>query len=60
MTFKVELNSLVHDDRDRVIEDTLSKDNGIQLRIHLVLIENSENRHWIRGRQGRSKDQAFE
>ena len=51
--------SLVHDDTDRVVQQTLAQDNGVQLWVHLVLIENGEDGHWVRGRKRRAKRQTL-
>jgi hypothetical protein len=46
---EVYMYSLVHDDRYCVVEDTFPKNYGIQLWIHLVLIENSKDRDRVCG-----------
>lgn len=51
--------SLVHDNTDCIIQQTLSKYDRVQLRIDLVLVENRKNRHRIRSRQRRSKNEAL-
>lgn len=53
-------HSLVHDDRDRVVQDTLPKDDRVQLRVHLVCVEDGENSDGIGSRERRSENEAFE
>jgi len=43
-----ERDLLVHDNTNSIIQNTLPKNNRIQLRINLILIENRKNRHWVR------------
>jgi hypothetical protein len=51
---------LVHDDGDRIVQDTLAEDDGVQLGIDFIRVEDGENRDGIRGRERRSKDEAFQ
>jgi hypothetical protein len=50
---------LVHDDTDGIVQQALTKDDAVQLRIDLVLIEDGKNRDWIGGGERRSKDETF-
>lgn len=52
--------SLIHNDTDSIVQQTLTKDDGVQLGIDLVLIEDGQNGNGVRGRQGGSKDKTFE
>ena len=51
---------LVHDDRDCIVQDALAKDDRVELWVDLVLIEYGQDRHGVRGRQGRAENEAFE
>ena len=51
--------SLVHDDTDSVVQQTLSKDDGVQLRVDLVLVKDGEDGHRVGGRQRRPERQAL-
>ena len=52
-------DSLVHDDRYRVVQYTLAKDNRVQLGVDLGLIEDGEDGNWVCGREGGSKDETL-
>jgi hypothetical protein len=51
---------LVHDDGDRIVQDTFPENDGVQLGINFIRIEDGENRDGIRGRERWSKDEAFQ
>ena len=48
-TIVVALRSLENDNGNGVVEDGFTKNNGVQLRVDLVRVENGENRYGIRG-----------
>lgn len=50
------LHLLKHDDGHCVIQDTLSKDDRVQLGVDFELVEDGENSDWIGGRQDGAKD----
>ena len=41
--------SLVHNDTNGIIEQALSKDNGVKLWVDFVLVEDGEDRDRVRG-----------
>lgn len=51
---------LVHDDTDRIVEQTFAKDDRIKLRVDLVLLENRQNGHRIRCRECGTESEAFD
>jgi hypothetical protein len=51
--------SLVHDDTNGIVEQTLAKDNGVQFGIDLVLIEDGEDGDGICGGQGGAEDETL-
>lgn len=55
-----EKDSLVHDDRHRIVQNTLTKNNGIQLWVDLISIENRKDRYGVGSGQRRSKDKTLE
>lgn len=42
-------HSLVHNDTDCIVEKTFTKDDGVQLGVNLVLIEDGQDCYWICG-----------
>lgn len=57
--WKCGIHLLVHNDTDSIVEQTLAKDDGVELRINLVLVENGEDGNGIRRRKRRAKGEAF-
>lgn len=55
-----EFYSLVHDDTDGIVQQTFSEDDGVQLRVDLVLIEDSEDCDWVGGGKSGAEDQALD
>lgn len=55
-----EVYLLVHDDTDCIVQQTLTKDDGVELGVHLVLIEDGEDGDWICCRQCGPEDEAFD
>ena len=51
---------LVEDDGDCVVEEGLSKDDGVELWVDLVRVEDRDDRHRVRRRQRGSEDETFE
>ena len=51
---------LIHDDTDRIVEQTLSKDDSVQLRVNLVLIEYRQDGDGICGGERRPENQALD
>ena len=51
---------LVHDDRYRIVQDTLTENDRVELGVNFVLVENGQDRHRIRRREGRTENQTFE
>ena len=51
--------SLVHDDTDSVVQQTLSKDDGVQLRIDLILREYAQDSNGVRSAERRAEDQTL-
>lgn len=43
---------LVHDDTDSIVQQTFSKDDGVEFGIHFVLVEDSKDRDWVGGGEG--------
>ena len=52
--------SLIHDNADSIVKQTLAEDDGIQFWINLVLVEDSEDRHGVRRRQCRPESETFQ
>ena len=50
----VPLRRLKDDNRDGIVEDRLAKDDGVQLRVDLVRVEDGEDGDGIRGRERRA------
>lgn len=51
---------LVHDDRDRIVEDALAKDDRVELGVDLGRVEDGQDGDGVGGRQRRAKDEALE
>jgi hypothetical protein len=49
-------HSLEHDDSDGIVEDTLSKNDRVELWIHVQSIEDSEDGDGIGSRKGRAEE----
>jgi hypothetical protein len=43
----ISIYSLVHDDRDGIVEDTFAEDDAVQLRIDFVCVEDGQNGYRI-------------
>ena len=53
------VDSLIHNDTHSIVKQALAKNDGIKLRINLVLVENGQNGNRIGGRQSGTKNQTF-
>jgi hypothetical protein len=51
---------LIHDDTHGIVQKTLAENDGVELWVNLILVENSENGDRISSRKCRSKCQAFQ
>lgn len=58
--FSWTLYSLVHDDGNGIVQNTLAKDDRVELGVDLGRIEDGEDSHGIRRGQRRSKDETLE
>lgn len=45
----MKVHSLVHDDTDSIVQQTLAKDDGVQFWIDLILVEDRKNGDWVSG-----------
>lgn len=58
--FSVLLRSLKQDNGNGVVKYGLSEDDSVQLGIDFVGVENGQDRHWIRGREGSADGHGFD
>lgn len=52
-------HSLVHNDTNSIVEQTLAKNDGVEFRVDLVLVEYGQDGDRVRCGQRGSEDEAF-
>jgi hypothetical protein len=54
------LRSFEQDDRDSIVKNRLSKNDGVEFWFHLVEIEDREDGHGVRSGKGRADGDGFD
>lgn len=52
--------ALVHDDGDRIIEQTLTENDAVEFWVDLILLEDRKDRNRIRRRECGTEDEAIQ